>query len=68
MAMKRPARRPSWLGAYQPWPCGDCGREMEKGELHECVPGESNHPDEGQEPSPGTSHNPAPSALPVERA
>ena len=35
--MLYPADRPRWLGEFQPWPCGRCGREVDDSERHRCV-------------------------------
>jgi hypothetical protein len=32
-----PTGRPSWLGPWQPWPCGKCGQHVAD-ELHDCQP------------------------------
>lgn len=37
-ALRYPVDRPGWLGMYQPWPCGRCGREVDDSELHACLP------------------------------
>lgn len=37
-ALRYPTERPSWLGMYQPWPCGRCGREVDDSEPHACRP------------------------------
>lgn len=34
--LRYPAGRPYWLGMYQPWPCGRCGREVDDSEPHAC--------------------------------
>lgn len=47
--LRRPARRPGWLGEYQPWPCGRCGREVDDSAQHYCQPGEMVRPQAGQE-------------------
>lgn len=31
-----PTNRPGWLGDYQPWPCGRCGKDVDASERHEC--------------------------------
>lgn len=31
-----PANRPNWLGTWQPWPCGRCGKEVDNAEAHDC--------------------------------
>lgn len=33
-----PDGRPGWLGEWQPWPCGRCGREVDGAEKHACQP------------------------------
>jgi len=33
---KYPTKRPGWLGEYQTWPCGECGKEVSESELHWC--------------------------------
>lgn len=37
--LKFPTKRPGWLGFGQPWPCGDCGKEVDDEERHVCLPG-----------------------------
>ena len=32
-----PEGRPSWLGEWQPYPCGRCGREVDDVAPHECA-------------------------------
>lgn len=34
--MRYPLDRPRWLGEWQPWPCGRCGKQVDNAEPHEC--------------------------------
>jgi len=36
--MRYPTGRPGWLGTYQPWPCGRCGKEEDAADPHDCQP------------------------------
>lgn len=33
-----PANRPAWLGDFQSWPCGRCGRDVDDSKKHRCAP------------------------------
>lgn len=34
--MQYPANRPGWLGEWQPYPCGRCGKDVDDTEKHPC--------------------------------
>ncbi len=36
--LRYPANRPGWLGTYQSWPCGRCGRDVDDSQKHQCSP------------------------------
>ncbi len=35
--MRYPEGRPGWLGTWQTWPCGRCGRDVDDAGPHDCV-------------------------------
>jgi NTP pyrophosphatase (non-canonical NTP hydrolase) len=37
-AFRFPTGRPEWLGTFQEWPCGSCGKEADDSTKHFCRP------------------------------